>query len=73
MKNLLRIQEVLRRTGLSQSALYRSMNGEEGPTIERFPRPVRIGSKAVAWIESEVEMWIDGRVDERDARQGARK
>jgi prophage regulatory protein len=33
-----------------------------------FPRPIRIGPKAVAWIQSEVDAWLRARIAERDAR-----
>jgi predicted DNA-binding transcriptional regulator AlpA len=42
-----------------------------------FPRSVKLGgppvdpetfdSRAVAWIENEVEQWIDSRIEERDS------
>lgn len=48
---LLRRTEVERETGLSRSAIYRQM--DEG----RFPRPRRIGLRAVAWPRSEIEAW----------------
>ena len=42
-----------------------------------FPRSVKLGGpledpnafdcRAVAWIEDEVEQWIDSRIDERDS------
>jgi prophage regulatory protein len=33
-----------------------------------FPRPVRIGKRAVGWVESEVDGWIEARIAERDAK-----
>jgi prophage regulatory protein len=52
----LRLREVEHRTGRKKSAIYADM--AEG----RFPKPVRIGSKAVAWIEAEVDAWIAERI-----------
>ena len=48
---LMRRPEVERETGLSCSTIYRMM--EEGT----FPRPRRIGARAVAWTTSEIEAW----------------
>ena len=31
-----------------------------------FPRPIRIGNRSVAWIEDEVDAWIERRRAERD-------
>ncbi len=52
---LLRLPEVLRMTGLSRSTLYRLIG--EG----RFPAPVRIGPRAVAWRERDVLEWQETR------------
>ena len=43
---LLRLREVLARCGLSRSTLYRQMG--EGA----FPRPLRVGVRAVRWREA---------------------
>ena len=51
---LLRLREVLRLTGLSRSTLYRKLKANE------FPKPVKLGKRAVAWRESEVIDWING-------------
>lgn len=53
MARLLRRPEVEKRVGLSTSAIYRRM------AEDRFPRPVRLGSHAVAWRESDIDAWID--------------
>lgn len=48
---LLRRKEVERETGLSRTSIYRKM--EEGS----FPRPRRIGKRAVAWPMNEIADW----------------
>lgn len=48
---LLRRPEVERQTGLSRSTIYEKM--EAGT----FPRPRRIGRRAVAWPQAEIEAW----------------
>ena len=52
---LLRIRQVLEKTGLSRSALYRKIEAQE------FPAQVSIGDRSVAWVESEVDEWIQER------------
>ena len=38
----------------------------------RFPRPVSLGSRAVGWIEAEVDEWIRERIAEsRDTESAA--
>ena len=50
---LIRLKEVQHRVGLGRSTIYRWMAEGE------FPQPVPLGGHAVAWVESEVEAWID--------------
>ncbi|MBK6008678.1 AlpA family phage regulatory protein [Ramlibacter ginsenosidimutans] len=61
---LLKKEEVLRRTGISNSGLYLIM--AEG----RFPRPVRVGPRTVRWVESEVQGFIDACVADRNKVEG---
>jgi prophage regulatory protein len=42
-------------TGLSRSSIYAMMDTDD------FPRPVRIGKRAVAWPESAVTAWLASR------------
>ena len=55
MAKMMRLPAVLEETGLSRSALYALM------TAGGFPRPLRIGARAGAWIEDEVDAWIKSR------------
>ena len=67
----IRLPEVLSRTGYGRTTIYRKM--EDGS----FPRSVKLGgppvdpeafdSRAVAWIENEVEQWIDSMIEGRDS------
>lgn len=59
MTRLLRRKSVEARTGLARSTLYQMMQAGQ------FPKPVRIGGRAVAWPETEVDAWIDARLAER--------
>jgi prophage regulatory protein len=60
-RRILRLQQVCERTGYSKPAIYRKMR--EGS----FPQSVPLGAMAVGWLESEVDDWIDARVEVRDA------
>jgi len=52
---LLRLPEVLARTGLSRSTLYRlEADGQ-------FPRRVKLGKRSVAFRESQLLEWIESR------------
>ena len=52
---LLRLSEVQTRTALGRTTIYRKMR--EGS----FPQPLKIGARAVRWLESEIEAWLAAR------------
>ena len=54
---LLRRPEVEARTGLSRSTIYSMM------AKGAFPRPRRIGVRAVAWDEADIENWLATRAE----------
>lgn len=53
--HLLTRPEVERITSLSRASIYRLM--AEGA----FPRPIRVGGRAVRWRASELADWLDSR------------
>ena len=55
IRRFIRLKEVQHRTGLGRSTIYRWM--DEG----RFPKPVRLGARSVAWIEHEIDEWLMSR------------
>ena len=60
MTQLLKMPEVRAKTGLSRSHLYAlAQDGE-------FPKPLKLSERSSAWVESEVEGWIEDRITQRD-------
>ena len=65
----IRLPEVLSRTGFGRTSIYRKM--EDGS----FPKSLKLGgppkdpnvfdSRAIAWIEDEVDQWIESRIENR--------
>ena len=65
----IRLSEVMSRTGYGRTSIYRKM--EDGS----FPKSLKLGgppkdpnvfdSRAVAWIEDEVDQWIESRIQDR--------
>ena len=47
----LRLRAVMQVTGLSRSTLYRLISNQS------FPRPVRLGPRAVAWRREDIDAW----------------
>jgi len=61
---ILRLPQVCRMTGLGRSMIYQ-LEAER-----RFPSRVRIGARAVGWVESEVQGWLAGRIQHHRAAPG---
>lgn len=63
MNSLNKLPQVLAKTGLSKSHLYAlAQKGE-------FPKPIKLSERSSAWVESEVNDWIDARIDARDMEE----
>lgn len=62
---LLRRPEVENITGLSRASIYEKMDKGD------FPRPVKTGLRAVAWVESEINDWQRQLIAKRDAASEA--
>ncbi len=60
-EKLIRIREVMERTGLSRTVLYRKIQHDD------FPKPIRITARCVAWREIEIDEWINARITARAA------
>ena len=58
-QRLIRRKEVQVKTGLGASSIYAEMS--KG----KFPKPIQISTRRVAWIESEVDSWIAERISSR--------
>ncbi len=58
-ERFLQLKEVLRRTSLSRAHTYRLIK------VGTHPRPVPLGPHRVAFLESEIDAWIEGRIAER--------
>lgn len=54
---LIHLPEVLERIGYGKAWIYRLISEI------RFPSPVKIGVRAVAFVESEVDQWIQSVIE----------
>lgn len=63
-RRLLRLREVMARTGLGRSAIYARM------AAGAFPKVVKMGASS-AWVEDEIRDWIETQIAARDAQGGA--
>lgn len=54
-ERLLRRHDVETRTGISRSSIYAWMKCGD------FPQPVKLGTRLVAWRESDINAWLESR------------
>lgn len=70
---IMRLKEVIDTTGLARSTIYKYI--ADGI----FPKPVNLApagidvpsTRAVGWVQGEVEDWILARIEERDLAEGS--
>lgn len=60
-KRFLRLKDVMARTGLSRSSIYL------GISKGTFPPNISLGARSVGWIDSEIDAWIQARIDQRSS------
>ena len=58
-ERLIRLPEVRQRVGLGRSTIYRLME------LGSFPKARKLGPRAIAWSEGEIDSWIEGKLTDR--------
>ena len=65
MQTLFRLPAVVQITGRSKPSIYKDV--KEG----RFPSPIKIGDRAVAWVSTDIEKWVEQRIAASQCGGGA--
>jgi prophage regulatory protein len=65
-RRVLRLDVVEAKCGLRKSQIY------EGIENGTFPKPVPVSERAVAWLEDELDAWIEARIAVRDSGTAVR-
>lgn len=53
---ILKLPEVMRRTGLSRSSIYKLASEQ------KFPPPVKLSERSSGFVEQEIESWLSERI-----------
>jgi prophage regulatory protein len=59
-KKLFKANEVAEYVNVSKSQIYKLV--QQG----RLPKPIKLGERGSAWLVSEIDAWLQSRVDLRD-------
>lgn len=54
---ILRLPAVKALTGYSRSSIYLKVSRGD------FPKPISLGERAVGWLETEIDDWINDRIE----------
>ena len=60
MSKLLKAKQVAEYVNVSKSQIYKLV--QQG----RLPKPIKLGERGSAWLVSEIDAWLQSRVDLRD-------
>lgn len=55
-KTILRLKQVIHRTGLARSTIYLLI------AQNNFPKQITLGGRAVGWVEQEIDKWISHKI-----------
>ena len=57
-----RLNEVLDLTGLCRSGVYKALAAKD------FPEPVKLGKRAVGWLEADLMAWVQSRQKRKSSK-----
>jgi prophage regulatory protein len=66
-KRFIEIEEVSFKTTWSRAAIYALGDPKSEMHDPSWPLPVRLGRRKVAWVESEIDDWLDAKIAEARA------
>lgn len=61
--NFIKLPKVLAISNKSRSTVYAEIKAG------RFPKPIKIGRRAVAWLDSEIEAWQSECIQKRSLKE----
>ena len=60
MSRILKVKQVAEEINVSVPQVYKLVS------LGRFPKPIKLGERGSGWLTSEIDAWLQSRVDERD-------
>jgi len=65
----IRLRTVMDKTGLSRASIYNRLKKSSKYYDADFPQQIRIGGGAVAWIEYELDDWMELQIEKSRNQQ----
>jgi prophage regulatory protein len=63
-KTIIRLPQVINKTGLSRSTIYKLLNSSD------FPQKIQLSPRSMGFLESEVDDWIASKAEARNEAKG---
>ena len=60
MSRILKVKQVAEEINVSVPQVYKLVS------LGRFPKPIKLGERGSGWLTSEIEAWLQSKVDARD-------
>ena len=60
MSRILKVKQVAKEINVSVPQVYKLVS------LGRFPKPIKLGERGSGWLTSEIDAWLQSRVDLRD-------
>ena len=60
MSRILKVKQVAAEINVSVAQVYKLVS------LGRFPRPIKLGERGSGWLTTEIDAWLQSRVDARD-------
>ena len=57
---VLKVKEVASEISISVPQVYKLVS------LGRFPKPIKLGERGSGWLTTEIDAWLQSRVDARD-------
>jgi prophage regulatory protein len=60
MSRILKVKQVAEEINVSVAQVYKLVG------LGRFPKPIKLGERGSGWLTTEIDAWLQSRVDARD-------
>jgi len=60
MSRILKVKQVAAEINVSVAQVYKLVS------LGRFPKPIKLGERGSGWLTTEIDAWLQSRVDARD-------
>ena len=60
---IIRLPDVIKKTCLSRSSIYLRLKNND------FPKSISLGGRAIAWLEIDIDQWLDEKISKAKSIQ----